>query len=305
MQLYEKEIRKVPDDTLDQEFSNLKELVEFQSEVSQTPRKKNAAQPKQKKLKINTNTPKAANVVRPAEPGKEIYKTEKGPTKRDSPKAVNANTAAKVESRELRTSNISKKSKTSKPAIAKSKTLKSQKTLNSKVTNSPANRLSKKKNLDDSNQESDVDSADSFEEASDIEISVEEVDLSERGSQRGIPSSHQSNTHATNQKHKTSKKAAKKRSGSASSEEPEDDFVCVPLSNLNKDTMTFQNREMLMKKSLMLSEVSGLNDQKNDGNFDSNRGDGAIRSLVMFGGSQLIGRGGTQESHQPGSMIIN
>ena len=115
---------------------------------------------------------------------------------------------------------------------------------------------------------------------------------------------HQSNTYATNQKHNTNKKA-KKRAGSASSEEAEDDFVCVPLSNLNKDTMTFQNREMLMKKSLMLSEVSGLNDQKNDGNFDSNRGDGAIRSLVMFGGSQLIGRAGTQEPHLPGSMIIN
>jgi hypothetical protein len=234
-------------------------------------------------LKINTNTPKAANVIRSAEPEKEISKTEKGPTKRDSQKIIIANTAAKVESRELRTSNISKKSKTSKPAITK-----------------------KKKNLDDSNQESDVDSADSFEEESDIEISIEEVDLSELGSnQRGIPSLHQSNTYATNQKHNTNKKAAKKRSGSASSEEPEDDFVCVPLSNLNKDTMTFQNREMLMKKSLMLSEVSGLNDQKNDGNFDSNRGDGAIRSLVMFGGSQLIGRGGAQEPHLPGSMIIN
>lgn len=258
-------------------------------------------------MKINTNTPKAANVIRSAEPEKEISKTEKGPTKRDSQKIIIANTAAKVESRELRTSNISKKSKTSKPAITKSKTLKSQKTLNSKVTNSPSNKLSKKKkNLDDSNQESDVDSADSFEEESDIEISIEEVDLSELGSnQRGIPSLHQSNTYATNQKHNTNKKAAKKRSGSASSEEPEDDFVCVPLSNLNKDTMTFQNREMLMKKSLMLSEVSGLNDQKNDGNFDSNRGDGAIRSLVMFGGSQLIGRGGAQEPHLPGSMIIN
>ena len=68
--------------------------------------------------------------------------------------------------------------------------------------------------------------------------------------------------------------------------------------------MTFQNREMLMKKSLMLSEVSGLNEQKNDGNFDSNRGDGAIRSLVMFGGSQLIGRGGAQEPQLPGSMIV-
>jgi ATP-dependent helicase YprA (DUF1998 family) len=257
-------------------------------------------------LKINTNTPKAANVIRSAEPVKEISKTEKGPAKRDSQQIIIANTPAQVESREVRTSNISKKSKTSKPANTKSKTLKSQKTANSKVTNSPSNRISKKKDLDDSNQESDVDSADSFEEESDVEISIEEVDeLSELGAdQRGIPSLHQSNTYATNQKHTTNKKA-KKRSGSASSEEAEDDFVCVPLSNLNKDTMTFQNREMLMKKSLMLSEVSGLNDQKNDGNFDSNRGDGAIRSLVMFGGSQLIGRGGTQEPHLPGSMIIN
>ena len=237
---------------------------------------------------------------------KEISKTEKGPAKRDSQQIIIANAPAQVESREVRTSNISKKSKTSKPANTKSKTLKSQKTANSKVTNSPSNRISKKKDLDDSNQESDVDSADSFEEESDVEISIEEVDeLSELGAdQRGIPSLHQSNTYATNQKHATNKKA-KKRSGSASSEEAEDDFVCVPLSNLNKDTMTFQNREMLMKKSLMLSEVSGLNDQKNDGNFDSNRGDGAIRSLVMFGGSQLIGRGGAQEPHLPGSMIIN
>ena len=193
---------------------------------------------------------------------KEISKTEKGPAKRDSQQITIANAPAQVESRELRTSNISKKSKTSKPANTKSKTLKSQKTANSKVTNSPSNRISKKKDLDDSNQESDVDSADSLEEESDVEISIEEVDdieLSELGAdQRGIQM-HQSNTYATNQKHNTNKKA-KKRSGSASSEEAEDDFVCVPLSNLNKDTMTFQNREMLMKKSLMLSEVSGLND---------------------------------------------
>ena len=143
-------------------------------------------------MKINTNTPKAANVIRSAEPGKEISKTEKVPAKRDSQKIIIANTPAKVESRELRTSNISKKSKTSKPAITKTKTTKSQKTLNSRVTNSPSNKISKKKNLDDSNQESDVDSADSFEEESEVEISIEEVDeLSELGSnQRGIPSLH-------------------------------------------------------------------------------------------------------------------
>jgi hypothetical protein len=42
---------------------------------------------------------------------------------------------------------------------------------------------------------------------------------------------------------------------------------------------------MLMKKSLMLSEVPGLNEIKKEENFDSNRGDGAIKSLVLFGGS--------------------
>ena len=61
---------------------------------------------------------------------------------------------------------------------------------------------------------------------------------------------------------------------------------------------------MLMKKSLMLSEVPGLNEIKKEENFDSNRGDGAIKSLVLFGGSQLIGRGGGPEPQLPASMVV-
>ena len=45
----------------------------------------------------------------------------------------------------------------------------------------------------------------------------------------------------------------------------DDDFVCVPLSNLNKDKATFNTRDQLLKKSLMMSEVSNVaNVNKND-----------------------------------------
>ena len=90
--------------------------------MSQTPRKKNAAQPKQKKLKINTNTPKAAKGTRPSQPSAEPFRTDKGPVKRDPKKGIVDSISATAEEREkIRASNISKKSKTSKPAITKSK----------------------------------------------------------------------------------------------------------------------------------------------------------------------------------------
>lgn len=50
--------------------------------------------------------------------------------------------------------------------------------------------------------------------------------------------------------------------GEGSMSEESDDFVCVPLSNIDKHAM-FNNKEQLIKMSLMMSEVS----QKN---FDSN-----------------------------------
>lgn len=42
------------------------------------------------------------------------------------------------------------------------------------------------------------------------------------------------------------------------SEECDDDFVCVPLSNLNKEKNAFNTREQLFKKSLMMSEMSNI-----------------------------------------------
>lgn len=41
-------------------------------------------------------------------------------------------------------------------------------------------------------------------------------------------------------------------------ESAEEDFVCVPVSNLNKDYVTFNTKEQLMKKSLMMSDAEGV-----------------------------------------------
>lgn len=62
---------------------------------------------------------------------------------------------------------------------------------------------------------------------------------------------------------------------------------------------------MLMKKSLMLSEISNAKDNKN-ADFDSHR-DGAIKSMVMFGGSQLLNpvKRGTGADHPQGSIVLN
>ena len=38
----------------------------------------------------------------------------------------------------------------------------------------------------------------------------------------------------------------------------EEDFVCVPINNLNKDYVTFNSKEQLMKKSLMMSDAEGV-----------------------------------------------
>ena len=63
-----------------------------------------------------------------------------------------------------------------------------------------------------------------------------------------------------------------------SDEEEGDDFMCVPLSNLDKDTMTFKKRELLMRESLMMSEV----EQK----VSARKGTSEIRSMVFMAGNQ-------------------
>jgi len=69
------------------------------------------------------------------------------------------------------------------------------------------------------------------------------------------------------------------QSGSQSrSDFQEEDFVCVPLSNLNKDAVTFNTKDQLLKKSLMMSEISNL-----QGATDRlNEKVEGIRSMVMY-----------------------
>lgn len=111
------------------------------------------------------------------------------------------------------------------------------------------------KNVDDSNRESDTDYGE--------EVSIEEI--SEIDSDQGQSES----------AHKTI--SSKKVKPKADSEEREVDFACVPASNMNKDTTTFNK----------LSEVSNRQNE----NYDSQRGSEAVRSMVMAAGSQLLKRG--------------
>ena len=66
---------------MDQEFINLKELVEMQSDASSTPSPKGAADYKKKKLRVDTNTPKVQGNKKT---DSAVSRTDKGPSKRDS-----------------------------------------------------------------------------------------------------------------------------------------------------------------------------------------------------------------------------
>ena len=54
--------------------------------------------------------------------------------------------------------------------------------------------------------------------------------------------------------------------------------MCVPLSNIDKDTMTFKNREQLMREALMMSEV--------EPRASARPGTSEIRSMVFMAGNQ-------------------
>jgi len=73
----------------------------------------------------------------------------------------------------------------------------------------------------------------------------------------------------------------------------EEDFVCVPLSNLNKDAVTFNTKDQLLKRSLMMSELS--NHQATDRLNDKVEG---IRSMVMYAAKLE-----KNDSSMPGSMV--
>lgn len=153
-------------------------------------------------------------------------------------------------------------------------------------------QISKKKDLDNSNRESESEyGRDSDGAESEVEISIEEVselDSELNGSQSA------KNGAAKKERSRQGKRDARRSDGSESEEPDADeaDFACVPASNLNKDTMTF----------VKLSEVSNVKDGKGE-NYDSSRGGEAVRSMVMCAGSQLLQRG-TQETLPVGSMVL-
>lgn len=62
------------------------------------------------------------------------------------------------------------------------------------------------------------------------------------------------------------------------SDDEGDDYICVPLSNIDKDTMTFKNREQLLRESLMMSEV--------EQRVSARPGTSEIRSMVFMAGNQ-------------------
>ena len=63
-----------------------------------------------------------------------------------------------------------------------------------------------------------------------------------------------------------------------SDEEEGDDYMCVPLSNIDKDTMTFKKCDQLMRESLMMSEVEPRGSAR--------PGTSDIRSMVFMAGNQ-------------------
>ena len=88
--------------------------------------------------------------------------------------------------------------------------------------------------------------------------------------------------------------------------------MCVPASNYDKDTMTFKNRDQLVRESLMMSEVTEKNDNQRQrgssvvssnrnaaGGYISQRSD-AIRSLVLLKGVAIdVGSSVQKRSYRP------
>ena len=67
----------------------------------------------------------------------------------------------------------------------------------------------------------------------------------------------------------------------------DDDFVCVPTSNLNKDKVTFNTRDQLLKKSLMMSEVSNVAGGNNNVNAHKDIKAAETRSMILSSQQKL------------------
>lgn len=139
-----------------------------------------------------------------------------------------------------------------------------QRMVNTSNMRSAGKASAKKREIDDGNFESqpssrgEEDASGAIDDIDSIQLSIQEKSEPSSPAPAKQASPARNSNQANSAKRVDRRKTVVEKADSSEEDEDEndEDFICVPASNLNKESVTFYPQDKLIKMSLMMSEVS-------------------------------------------------